>query len=79
MANPVSEFASVDCAQDRGTEALVVNGVLLSIATVIVALRLYIRIFMRRNLGWDDYFIVASLVRTVMYLCTFTFGQMLIL
>ena len=77
MANPLSEIASVDCKQDRGTEALVVVSVLLSIATVTVALRLYIRIFMRRSLGWDDYFIVASLVGTLIYMCTFKPGHIL--
>ena len=77
MANPPSEIASVDCRQDIGTEALVVTSVLLSIATVTVALRLYTRKFIRRNLGWDDYFIVASLVGTVTYMCSFRSGHIL--
>lgn len=48
----------------RGPEIVGVLWALCTISWIIVLLRLYVRTFVRRNLGWDDYTIVAALVST---------------
>ncbi|MCJ1246040.1 hypothetical protein MMC30_003244 [Trapelia coarctata] len=60
MASTPRILPTYDCSQDQGTKALVVASVLLGIAIVTVIARLYVRIVMRRSLGWDDYLIIAS-------------------
>jgi hypothetical protein len=57
-----TDIPTYDCSQNQGTTALAVGAVLLAIATITVALRLYVRIILRNALGWDDYMITASLV-----------------
>jgi len=64
MASTLKVLPTYNCSQDQGTKALVVASVLLGIAIVTVTARLYVRISLRRSLGWDDYTIIASSVST---------------
>lgn len=64
MADPRGLFPTYDCSEDQGTKALVVAAVLLGVAIVTVIARLYVRILLRRALGWDDFTIIASSVST---------------
>lgn len=47
----------------RGLAYLSISWVTFSIGLILVALRIYVRTT-HRNVGWDDYLIVAALVRT---------------
>ena len=48
--------------QNKGTSFLVIALTCTIIASIVVALRVYIRVWVKRTYGWDDGFIVASLV-----------------
>lgn len=50
------------CSDNQGPEILVVSYALLSIAIVVICLRLYLRLGLRHGICSDDYTIVASLV-----------------
>lgn len=62
MADVRSLSETYDCSENQGTRALVVASVLLGIAIVTVLARLYVRVVVRRSVGWDDYIIIASSV-----------------
>ena len=47
----------------HGRGLVIVNAVFMGVMTVVVALRLYTRIAIKRKCGWDDYSIVVALVR----------------
>jgi hypothetical protein len=47
----------------RGHEALAVSTVFTSLATILVAIRIYTRMFMVKQMGADDYAILVALVR----------------
>lgn len=47
----------------RGEALIAVNAVFISLVVIAVILRFYTRIFIKRWLGSDDYFIGLSLVR----------------
>jgi hypothetical protein len=49
---------------DRGPEILLICSVLVAVAVIIVALRLWVRIVVIHQLGADDYCISGALVRT---------------
>lgn len=51
-------------AQDTSWVALLVITLVLSLATLIVGMRIYTRIFLVKQLGWDDYCVVLTLVRS---------------
>lgn len=48
---------------DRPSEVLAVALTLTIIASIVVTVRVYIRIWVKRTFGWDDGLIVISLVR----------------
>ncbi|KAL8674500.1 MAG: hypothetical protein Q9168_001092 [Polycauliona sp. 1 TL-2023] len=50
------------CAEDRGPLLLAVGWILLVLAILIVATRIYFRSNLRHGINWDDHFVVASLV-----------------
>lgn len=50
-------------SQDRGPAALGVMVSLTALSTVFVAARLFVRIKLLKNVGFDDYLITASMVR----------------
>ena len=65
----ICEFVPADplmmssrCSTHQGTVPLIVTWMLLSIAIITVCIRIYVRLHVRRNIGWDDYTAVASLV-----------------
>lgn len=59
---PTPAELAVLCQQNKAVGSMITTGILVFIAIVTVSLRLYVCIVIRRNVGWDDYFIVASLV-----------------
>ena len=46
----------------RGSEFLIVSWLTVSIASLFVSLRFYIRGILCKILGWDDYFILLAMV-----------------
>jgi hypothetical protein len=50
------------CTENRGPMILIISYVLLSIAIVVIGLRLYLRLRLRHGISSDDYTMVASLV-----------------
>jgi hypothetical protein len=56
--------------ETRGPSVVIFNAVLISIVTLTVLLRLYVRASMLRWLGLDDVFIIAALVRLLKLLNT---------
>lgn len=51
--------------QNRGPSVVALLIVLTVISTIIVMLRIYSRLFVRRGLGWDDGMMLVAVVRTV--------------
>ena len=51
--------------EDIGYKLVAVAVATISIASVIVAIRLYVRIKIARAVGWDDWFMLLSLVDSV--------------
>lgn len=48
--------------QDKGPGLLVVAFLLTFVASIVVTLRVYIRIWVKHTFGWDDGFVIFSLV-----------------
>ena len=48
---------------NRGPEILAICGSLVGVALVMVLIRIWVRIKIVRQLGWDDYFMIAAMVR----------------
>ncbi|MCJ1481776.1 hypothetical protein MMC06_001935 [Schaereria dolodes] len=60
------------CAQYRGTAPLVLAWTLGSTATVIVALRFYVKRYLKHTVGWDDYMAIAALLISIVDNAAFT-------
>lgn len=52
----------MDTSENTAYVALIVILLVLSLATIQVALRIYTRIYLLKQLGWDDYSVVVTLV-----------------
>lgn len=51
------------CPENQGVKAVISVAVMFFLATITVAIRFYVRLVMLRGAtGWDDYFILGSLV-----------------
>lgn len=48
--------------ETRGPAVVIANGIGLAVATIAVGIRIYTRVFITRNFGWDDTFILLALV-----------------
>ncbi|KAB8067071.1 hypothetical protein BDV29DRAFT_163791 [Aspergillus leporis] len=59
--------ASVNANHDKGPKILAVQWSLTSVTVVVVAARMYIRVFLVRNAGLDDFIILASLALTLVF------------
>lgn len=59
----------------RGRGALAVSAVFTSLATMVVLVRIYTRAFMVKQMGADDYAILASLVFSWVFFGLFVGGQ----
>lgn len=59
-----STQSSTHCEANQGVVGLAFTWILLTIGIIAVSLRLYVRLGIRHNIGWDDYTAVASLVST---------------
>ena len=65
---PSSTATTTYCNANQDTIGLAFTWTLLAIGIVVVSLRLYVRLGLRHNIGWDDYTAVVSLVsRTSMF------------
>ena len=53
--------------QNIGNRLVVLQSILISVATTLVALRLYVRARIVRGMGLDDFFLVLALVRISTY------------
>ncbi|MCJ1311882.1 hypothetical protein MMC25_005555 [Agyrium rufum] len=66
MSIPVPNLSPAElealCSEYIGRTPLIIAWVLGSTATLAVCLRLYVRIFLRKTMGWDDYTIVVALI-----------------
>lgn len=47
---------------NRGPEILAVTGTLVGVTLCVVLLRLWVRVRMVRQLGWDDFFVAAAML-----------------
>jgi hypothetical protein len=54
-----------DNPETRGPDVVILNSVLIFVVTLIVMLRLYVRVFLLRRWGFDDFFIILALVSKV--------------
>ena len=59
---PGSGFPDVN----KGPQILWVIAMTTSLALIVVAMRLYVRIWMLRSAGFDDYFILAAMVNPIL-------------
>lgn len=57
----------------HGQELANVSIIMCALAGVLVVARLCVRVLMQRNTGWDDYTLVASLVRALSYTDSFDY------
>lgn len=57
-----SQAAIARCGADRGLLLLAVGWILLGLAILTVATRIFFRTHIRNGINWDDHFVVASLV-----------------
>jgi len=48
---------------NRGPEILAITGTLVGLALAVVCLRVYVRVFMVKHMGADDWTMVAAMVR----------------
>lgn len=48
--------------ETKGASLLITNVVMLSVSLVVVGIRIYTRLFISRNFGWDDFFILLAFV-----------------
>lgn len=56
------------CPENQGVKAVISVAVMFFLATIIVAIRFYVRLVMLHGAtGWDDYFILGSLVSFYFY------------
>lgn len=51
--------------ETRGNALIVFNSVFLVLMTIILGLRLYSRLIMKRWFGWDDFFIICAYVSCI--------------
>lgn len=47
---------------NKGPQILIACGICVAVALGMVILRLFVRLKILRNIGWDDYFIAAAMV-----------------
>ena len=62
MANASTLLPPAGGDQSRGWEVLLVHSILLAIGIILLFARFYVRIFIVRNVGLDDYFITLGVV-----------------
>ena len=63
MASPLNIPLPPGGDRDRGLDLVAVYAVSLAIASILVALRIYVRVTIIRKVWWDEFFIVLGLVR----------------
>lgn len=64
MMKPSKALLLATCPENQGVKAVISVAVMFFLATIVVAIRFYVRLVMLHGAtGWDDYFILGSLVR----------------
>lgn len=63
MSSTTAAASSGTATEDQSWIAVAVISSILSLTTVIVGLRIYTRIFLLKQLGWDDFCVVITMVR----------------
>lgn len=58
-------MASADLTDSRQTEVLVVAWTMTGAAILIVTVKIFTRVKIVQIIGWDDFFIIFSLVRSL--------------
>lgn len=56
---PIPNYVNPDT---RGNALIILNSIFLAFMTVILGLRLYTRLVVKRWFGWDDVFIISAYV-----------------
>jgi len=51
------------CEENQGIVGLVFTWILLAVGMIVISLRFYVRLSLRKSVGWDDYTAIISLVR----------------
>lgn len=65
-----SALMLASCPENQGVKAVISVAAMFFLATIIVAMRFYVRLVMLHGAtGWDDYFILGSLV-SFYFLCS---------
>lgn len=62
---------NIDLTEDRQSEVLIVAWVTTGVALGTVAIKIFTRFRVVRIIGWDDFFVVCSMVR----ICGMTSGM----
>ena len=57
-----------DGDRDQGWALLSVCWAFVTVAVATTVVRIWVRIRLTRNIGWDDYCMLAAIVSTVLYL-----------
>lgn len=70
MKKPSALLLATTCPENQGIKAVISVAAMFFLATIIVAMRFYVRLVMLHGAtGWDDYFILGSLV-SFLFLCS---------
>lgn len=65
MPNPSGAPPNFDNPDSTGPQAIAAMSVLLALASIIVTLRVWVRVSITKHAGWDDIFTVLSLIASV--------------
>lgn len=53
---------TMDFTENNGPQILAVVGFLMGFGMLVVLLRVYVRVFMTKTMGWDDYIMIVAQV-----------------
>lgn len=76
MMKPSKALLLATCPENHGVKAVISVAVMFFLATIVVAVRFYVRLVMLHGAtGWDDYFILGSLVSFFSFFIIFLCSQ----
>lgn len=62
LVRQAAETPTYDFTENNGPQIKAVVGFLMGFGMLVVLLRVYVRIFMTKTMGWDDYIMVVAQV-----------------
>lgn len=62
LVRQAAETPTMDFTENNGPQIKAVVGFLMGFGMLVVLLRVYVRIFMTKTMGWDDYIMVVAQV-----------------